>query len=80
MFDCGALLFLAAKKLLWQKRCCFVFILSSADSFAQKTAVEGRVYDSTIQKGLAYTTVSLVRARDSALVTFARQIQRATLR
>ncbi|HYK43785.1 MAG TPA: outer membrane beta-barrel protein, partial [Parafilimonas sp.] len=41
-------------------------------SFAQKTIVEGRVYDSVMHSALAYTTVSLVRASDSALVTFAR--------
>ena len=40
--------------------------------FAQKTVVKGRVYDSIIQNGLAYTTVSLVRAGDSTLVSFAR--------
>ena len=40
--------------------------------FAQKTVVKGRVFDSIIQNGLAYTTVSLVRAGDSTLVSFAR--------
>ncbi len=41
-------------------------------SFAQKTTVKGRVYDSSRHSGLSYTTVSLVRADDSTLITFTR--------
>lgn len=44
--------------------CCF--------SYAQRTAVKGRIVDSTQQRGLAYATVSLVQEKDSTLVTFAR--------
>src|ERR1700709_926012 len=49
-----------------------IVIVSAQISFAQKTIVKGRVYDSIIHKGLAYTTVSLVNADDSALVSFTR--------
>ncbi|BAV09622.1 Carboxypeptidase regulatory-like domain-containing protein [Filimonas lacunae] len=41
-------------------------------SFAQKTTVKGRIYDSSLHKGLAYATVSLVHEKDSTLVTFGR--------
>lgn len=44
--------------------CCF--------TYAQKTTVKGRIFDSTQQKGLAYATVSLVHEKDSTLVTFGR--------
>jgi hypothetical protein len=47
-------------------------ILMSLTAHGQKTAVKGRVIDSAAQKGLAYATVSLVKAKDSTLVTFAR--------
>ncbi|CAN5149616.1 TonB-dependent receptor [soil metagenome] len=49
-----------------------MLIFSFTVSFAQKTTVSGRVYDSVINKALAYTTVSLVKANDSTLVTFTR--------
>jgi len=39
---------------------------------AQQTTIKGRVFDSSLNKGLAYATVSLVQAKDSTLVTFAR--------
>ncbi|HEX5155559.1 MAG TPA: outer membrane beta-barrel protein [Parafilimonas sp.] len=56
------------------QRMFFVIVLffSASISFAQKTVIRGRIYDSIIQKGLAYTTVSLVHAGDSTLVSFAR--------
>ncbi|MEO8711699.1 MAG: outer membrane beta-barrel protein [Parafilimonas sp.] len=56
------------------QRMLFVVVLSIAAQilFAQKAIVKGRVFDSIAQKGLAYTTVSLVHANDSALVSFAR--------
>ena len=39
---------------------------------AQQPAVSGRVYDTVLKKGLAYTTVSLVDHKDSTLVAFSR--------
>jgi len=56
------------------QRMLFVIILSFSAliSFAQKTVIRGRVFDSIIQQGLAYTTVSLVRAGDSTLISFGR--------
>ncbi len=50
----------------------FIIIFTGIAAFAQKTAIKGRVFDSTENKGLAYATVSLVKAQDSTLVTFAR--------
>ena len=41
-------------------------------AYTQKATVKGRVVDSAANKGLAYATVSLVKAQDSTLVTFAR--------
>jgi hypothetical protein len=38
----------------------------------QPTAVKGRVYDTAFNKGLAYATVSVVKATDSTLVSFTR--------
>jgi hypothetical protein len=35
-----------------------ILIFSAHITIAQSTVVKGRVYDSLIQKGLAYTTVS----------------------
>src|ERR1041385_8151470 len=49
-----------------------ILMLTAQVSFGQKTIIKGRVFDSMMQSGLAYTTVSLVRAIDSSLVTFAR--------
>lgn len=50
----------------------FVFSCFSFLSFSQKVSIRGRVYDSVINKGLAYATVSLVKEADSTLVNFAR--------
>jgi hypothetical protein len=50
-------------------------LLFSTISFcavAQKTTIKGRVFDSVINKGLAYATVSLVQQKDSTLVSFSR--------
>jgi len=52
--------------LLW------VMIMATVTAAAQKTTIKGRVFDSSVNKGLAYATVSLVNAHDSTLVTFAR--------
>jgi len=42
----------------------------SLSAFSQHTAIKGRVTDSTNVVGLPYSTVSLVNASDSALVTY----------
>src|SRR3569833_1395558 len=52
--------------LLW------MMIVATISAVAQKTTIKGRVFDSSINKGLAYATISLVNAHDSTLVTFAR--------
>jgi hypothetical protein len=49
-----------------------VMAMISAVAFSQKMTIKGRVVDSSANKGLAYATVSLVHAKDSTLVTFAR--------
>ncbi|HVX51393.1 MAG TPA: outer membrane beta-barrel protein [Chitinophagaceae bacterium] len=49
-----------------------VLVIAGTAAFAQKVTIKGRVYDSAVNKGLAYATVSLVKAKDSTLVTFAR--------
>lgn len=46
--------------------CCFI------SSFSQRITIKGRISDPTNNRGLSYTTVSLVKAADSTLVTFAR--------
>ena len=51
---------------------CSLFIVLHFFSFAQKVTLKGRIVDSTINRGLAYTTISLVNASDSTLVTFSR--------
>lgn len=51
-----------------------VILLLSLNSQAQRTpsTVRGTVYDTISKKGLAYATVSIVNAKDSTLVSFAR--------
>lgn len=49
-----------------------IFIIVSLIAYSQKSTITGRVVDSSINKGLAYATVSLVYAKDSTLATFAR--------
>ena len=49
-----------------------LFFIINAAAIAQKISVKGRVVDSAGDRGLAYATVSLVKATDSTLVTFAR--------
>ncbi len=49
-----------------------LFVLFTGKAMAQKASIRGRVYDSSIQKGLAYATVSLVHAKDSTLASFTR--------
>ena len=49
-----------------------IFVFTTLFSFSQKSVVKGRVFDSAINKGLAYATVSLVKQKDSTLVSFSR--------
>lgn len=49
-----------------------VLLTAAITASAQKITVKGRVFDSSENKGLPYATVSLVKAQDSTLVTFAR--------
>ncbi|MFN5424511.1 MAG: carboxypeptidase regulatory-like domain-containing protein, partial [Bacteroidota bacterium] len=50
-----------------------LFFLSISFSLqAQQPTVSGRVYDTVLKRGLAYTTVSLVDYKDSTLVAFSR--------
>lgn len=48
------------------------FVALTATAQKPNTSVSGRVYDSTIQKGLAYATVSILHAKDSTLIAFTR--------
>jgi len=48
----------------------FVFISFSAA--AQTSTIKGKVFDTTSRKGLAYATISLVKAKDSSLVSFSK--------
>jgi hypothetical protein len=49
-----------------------LIVLFANETIAQKTQINGRVYDSTVQRGLPYATISLVKAKDSTLVSFSR--------
>ncbi|HWB28038.1 MAG TPA: TonB-dependent receptor [Chitinophagaceae bacterium] len=49
-----------------------VLLVTGINAFTQRVTIKGRVFDSSVNKGLAYATVSLVKAKDSTLVTFAR--------
>lgn len=44
----------------------------SGKIIAQTSVVKGRVYDSSARHGLAYATVSLVKAKDSTLIAFSK--------
>lgn len=45
---------------------CFTALLANA----QQATIKGRIFDSTLNRGLAYASVSLVHAKDSTLVTY----------
>lgn len=47
-------------------------LLLAFNAHAQQAVIKGKVFDTTSRKGLAYATVSLVRAKDSTLVTFSK--------
>jgi Outer membrane protein beta-barrel family/Carboxypeptidase regulatory-like domain len=48
------------------------FLLMSYVGFAQNFQVQGTIIDSSAKRTLPYATISLVRAKDSSLVSFAR--------
>ena len=48
------------------------FLFISFSSFGQVFQVQGRIMDSSAKRALPYATVSLVHAKDSSLVSFAR--------
>ncbi len=48
-----------------------LFVLLPIAAISQST-IKGRIFDTTSKKGLSYTTVSLVKAKDSSLVSFTR--------
>ncbi len=48
------------------------FLFLTSMSFAQNFQVQGTIMDSSAKRALPYATVSLVRAKDSSLVSFAR--------
>ena len=47
-------------------------LLMSYVSMAQNVQIEGTIMDSVAKRALPYATVSLVRSKDSSLVSFAR--------
>jgi len=60
-------------KYLYQTILSILLIVSSTVAAQNKTTtIIGSVYDSAVNKGLAYATVSIVAAKDSTLVTFTR--------
>lgn len=56
------------------RKCLLAVILTSSVYFVfgQKAVLKGRVFDSVINRGLAFATVSLVQQNDSTLVSFSR--------
>ncbi|WP_153799477.1 TonB-dependent receptor [Foetidibacter luteolus] len=51
---------------------CVISVFLLGHAFSQTSTVKGRIVDTSVNKGLAYATVSLVNAGDSTLVTFSR--------
>ncbi|MDB5229526.1 MAG: outer rane beta-barrel protein [Chitinophagaceae bacterium] len=49
-----------------------ICLVMASAALAQKTTITGRVFDSVGHRGLGYATLSLVKAKDSTLVTFSR--------
>jgi len=55
-----------------QRICMLLIVFISFSAAAQTSTVKGKVFDTTSQKGLAYATISLVKAKDSTLVSFSK--------
>jgi hypothetical protein len=49
-----------------------LMVFLSFTAAAQNATIKGKVYDTISKKGLAYATISLVKAKDSTLVTFSK--------
>ena len=49
-----------------------IFLLPSFTNAQNTGTIKGHVFDTSINRGLAYATVSIVNSKDSTLVTFAR--------
>ncbi|MCE3283282.1 MAG: outer rane beta-barrel protein, partial [Chitinophagaceae bacterium] len=53
-----------------QRIIALLIMLTSFSAAAQTSTIKGKVWDTASNKGLAYATISLVRAKDSTLVLF----------
>jgi hypothetical protein len=49
-----------------------LMVFISFTAAAQQSTIKGKVYDTMSNKGLAYATISLVKAKDSTLVSFSK--------
>jgi hypothetical protein len=49
-----------------------LIVLTSFTAAAQTSTIKGKVFDTASRKGLAYATISLVKAKDSTLVSFSK--------
>jgi len=47
-------------------------VLCSLSAAAQQSTIRGKVFDTASRKGLSYATVSIVKAKDSTLVSFSK--------
>jgi hypothetical protein len=55
-----------------QRTITLLVLFISFNAAAQTSTIKGKVYDTTSKKGLAYSTISLVKAKDSTLVSFSK--------
>ncbi len=55
-----------------QRLLTLLITLISFSAAAQTSTIKGTVFDTTSKKGLAYATISLVKAKDSMLVSFSK--------
>lgn len=55
-----------------QRLLLLLIVLTSLNAAAQTSTIKGTVFDTTSKKGLAYATISLVKAKDSTLVSFSK--------
>ncbi len=49
-----------------------LIVFTSFTAAAQTSTIKGKVFDTASKKGLAYATISLVKAKDSTLVSFSK--------
>jgi len=55
-----------------QRLIMLLIVLISFTAAAQTSTIKGKVFDTASKKGLAYATISLVKAKDSTLVSFSK--------